>query len=125
MRRAAILLMLGWAFLLIGRADAAEPVRRLDTTADLVAYCDAQGPAEAVRSGQIFCDGFIMGTGLFYLELVRAGTIQRLACAEPTPPLAQVRAAFVAWAKANPQQLGAKPIDGFWQAMAATYPCRK
>jgi hypothetical protein len=124
MRNAAILLMLGGAILLAGRAEAAEPFK-LDTTADLLGYCDSEGPAAAVRDGQAFCDGFIMGTGLFYLELVRAGTIQRMACAEPTPALAQVRAAFVSWAKANPQQLGAKPIDGFWQAMAATYPCRQ
>lgn len=108
-----------------GVATSAEPPR-LSTTGDLVRYCDPAGSAMAMREGQDFCNGFIVGTGLLYLELVRAGTIQPWVCApEPPPTLDEARAAFVAWAKANPQNLGDKPIDGFWRAMAAKYPCSK
>ena len=98
---------------------------KLETTADLVEFCDTVGPVGEVRDGQNFCDGFIAGSGLLYLELVRAGKMNRIACAEPIPTLEQARQAFVAWATANPDYLSSKPIDGLWRAMAETYPCPK
>lgn len=101
-------------------AEAANP-GKLDTTADLLAYCDAAGDPAADLA---FCNGFIAGTGLFYLELVRADAIRPIACKDPTPPLTEIRNAFVTWAKANPGQMGSKPVDGFWRAMAETYPCK-
>jgi hypothetical protein len=108
--------------MLLAQAAAAESPK-LDTTADLIAFCDTEGPVGEVRDGQNFCDGFIAGSGLLYLELVQAGTMKRIACAEPIPTLAQAREAFVAWAAANQEYLTSKPIDGLWRAMAATYPC--
>jgi hypothetical protein len=122
MRAIRAMLLAGSVVPLAGQATAAEPPR-LETTADLVAFCDAQGAPQAVDSGQDFCAGFIAGTGLFYLELVRADAIKPMACAQTTPTLAEARQAFVQWAKANPQYMQTKPIDGFWRAMAATYPC--
>ena len=98
--------------------------RSSNSTADLVAYCDTEGPVGEVRDGQNFCDGFIAGSGLLYFELVRAGEDQaRSPAPSPIPTLAQAREAFVAWATANPDHMQAKPIDGFWRAMADTYPC--
>lgn len=123
MRTIACLLAAGAAALATGAARAEEP--KLETTADLVAYCDTEGPVGEVRDGQNFCDGFIAGSGLFYLELVRAKKIATIACADPIPTLQQARDAFVAWAAANPNGLDDKPIDGFWRAMAASYPCAK
>jgi hypothetical protein len=122
MRNAAFVALFGFLATAAGRADAQEQPK-LETTADLLAYCDTEGPAGEVRDGQNFCDGFIMGNGLLYAEHVRAGTIEPLSCAERVPTLAEARAAFVAWARANPDHLQDKPVDGFWRAMAATYPC--
>ena len=51
--------------------------------------------------------------------------IKQIACADPIPTLAQAREAFVAWAAGNAEHMASKPIDGFWRAMAATYPCPK
>jgi hypothetical protein len=125
MRTIVAFLVGGVAVLGAPVAQAADP-GKLDTTADLLAYCDtSSGPGETAATGESFCNGFIAGTGLFYLELVRAKAIEPLACKDPTPPLAEVRAAFVSWARANPQYLDSKPVDGFWRAMAATYPCPK
>jgi len=120
---------LGCSLLAVGLVVASSQVRaeepKLDTTADLVAYCDTLGTADQVQEGQDFCDGFIAGSGLLYLELVRAGRIAKIACADPIPTLAQAREAFVAWAAGNAGHMASKPIDGFWRAMAATYPCPK
>ena len=104
-RRCAHWLLLLAAGLIGGlvRLQAEEP--KLDTTGDLVAYCDTVGPVGEVRDGQNFCDGFIAGSGLLYLELVEAKKIKKLACADPIPTLSEARDAFVAWAKANPEHL--------------------
>ena len=123
MRTSTIVTATALAMLAAGQALADNP--KLATTADLVAYCDTIGPVDEVRDGQNFCDGFIAGSGLLYLELVRAGRMKKIACAEPIPTLEQAREAFVAWAGANPDQMSTKPIDGLWRAMAETYPCPK
>jgi hypothetical protein len=113
------------AGLMVVAAPAQAENPKLETTADLVAFCDTEGAVGEVRDGQNFCDGFIAGSGLLYLELVRAAKIKKLACADPIPTLAQAREAFVTWANATPEHLTSKPIDGFWRAMAATWPCPK
>ena len=123
MRRIGLLLLAAGVMLVAKEAAAEGP--KLETTADLVAYCDTIGPVGEVRDGQNFCDGFIMGSGLLYLELVAAGKMKQVACAEPTPTLEQARNDLVAWAESHPERLQDKPIDGFWHAMAATYPCPK
>lgn len=125
MRRFGLMLAAAGAVLVADQAAAAAAGPKLDTTADLVEYCDTEGPVGEVRDGQNFCDGFIAGSGLLYLELVAAGTMKQIACAEPIPTLAQARDAFVTWASANPDHLSGKPIDGLWRAMASTWPCPK
>jgi len=123
MRTTGMLALIGGLALIAGPAMAEGP--KLETTADLIAYCDNDGPVGDVRDGQNFCDGFIMGSGLLYLELVAAGEIKRIACADPTPTLAQARTDLVTWAGKHPEHLQSKPIDGLWRAMAETYPCPK
>jgi hypothetical protein len=122
-RNGAAMLLAG-LLLAGGEAGAAGPPP-LDTTRDLLRYCEGTAIDDTAQQDQTFCDGFIAGTGLLYLELVRAGVVQPWACAEPVPDLATVRETFVCWARSNPHFLDAKPIDGFWRAMAAAYPCAR
>lgn len=121
MRTSTIVAAAALAMLAGGQAQAANP--KLETTADLAEFCDTVGPVGEVRDGQNFCDGFIAGSGLLYLELVRAEKIKRIACAEPIPTLEQARMAFVRWTEAHPEAMTEKPIDGLWRAMADSYPC--
>lgn len=118
-------LLLGGALGLVATASEAADAPSFSTTADLVRMCTAAGDAVADDKALAFCDGFIAGTGSLYLELVRTETIRPWACAQRTPTLAEARTAFVSWAAANPQHLQDRPVDGFWRAMAATYPCPK
>ena len=118
MRTVGSWLLAAGMIVVAGQAQAEGP--KLDSTADLVAYCDTEGPVGEVRDGQNFCDGFIAGSGLLYLELVKAKKIKQMACADPIPTLAQAREAFVTWATVNAEHMASKPIDGFWRAMAAT-----
>jgi hypothetical protein len=116
-------------FLAAGMLLAAQPAvaanPKLETTADLVAFCDTIGPVEEVQDGQSFCAGFIAGSGLLYRELVRAGKMRKVTCADPAPTLDEAREAFVAWANENQEHMSSRPIDGLWRAMAETYPCPK
>lgn len=101
-------------------AQIAEPASSF-STGELLNACAADAGAEGPSAE--FCEGFILGTGLFYLELRRAEKIEAWACADPAPDLQQIRRDFVAWARANPERLDDAAIDGFWRAMAQTYPC--
>ena len=94
------------------------------TTRDLLEICTIEDSAAQERSTE-FCEGFILGTGLLYLQMRKANTIKPWACVEtvPTPTLQQIRQAFVTWARNNPQRLEENAVDGFWRSMAATYPC--
>ena len=73
-RNGAVMLLAG-LLLAGGEAGAAGPPP-LDTTRDLLRYCEGTAINDTAQQDQVFCDGFITGTGLFYLELVRAGVLR-------------------------------------------------
>ena len=114
----AVLASVGWEQTAV--AQTADPAASFSTR-DLLNVCVAESGADG-RSAA-FCEGFILGTGLLYLELRRADVIDAWACTEPVPTLRKIRQDFVVWAQKNPEQLGEAAIDGFWRAMAETYPC--
>lgn len=105
-------------------AQAQEPLDpKLETTRALLELCSAEPGSRRYGQRLSYCEGFIAGTGLLYEKLVEAGVIERWACAPHTPSAEEVRVAFVTWAKAHPEHHGDAPVDGFWRAMAATWPC--
>lgn len=113
---------LSFALLLGPGQGRAQEQLRLEKTGDLLRLCSpALGPD--ARAAMSACEGFIVGTGLLYVELVRAKAIRPWACAKELPSLAEARAAFVTWARANPAAMGEDVIDGFWRAMSSAYPC--
>jgi hypothetical protein len=103
------------------RAQPLDP--KLETTRALLELCAAEPGSPRYGARLSYCEGFIAGTGLLYEKLVEAGAIKPWACAPTAPSAEQIRTAFVTWAKANPRYLDEPPVDGFWRAMAATWPC--
>ncbi len=101
--------------------EALDP--KLETTRALLELCSAEPGSKRYGQRLSYCEGFIAGTGLLYQKLVEGGAIKPWACAPHTPSAEEVRGAFVTWAKANPRYLDEAPVDGFWRAMAATWPC--
>jgi hypothetical protein len=96
----------------------------LDSARDLLDVCaPADGDPDA-DAALAFCYGYISGTGEFYIEMVKAEAIDRMACADPVPSLHEIRMAFVDWARANPGELAAGPGHTFWKAMSVAYPCQ-
>jgi hypothetical protein len=117
----AVLLVLAFAQPVV--AQDVKPAANF-TTSSLLEICALDDSAAQMRSAE-FCEGFILGTGLLYLELRKADVIKAWACAEDLPTLPQIREIFVTWARENPQHLDENAVDGFWRAMSATYPCRE
>jgi hypothetical protein len=108
----------------IGAARAQEVLDpKLETTRALLELCAAEPGSKRYGQRLSYCEGFIAGSGLLYEKLVHGGVIKPWACAPDTPTAEEVRVAFVTWAKANPRYLDEAPVDGFWRAMAATWPC--
>ena len=105
-----------------GAGTLAQDGAPLMTTGDLLRLCDeSSGVGSDLRVAQ--CNGFIAGTGLLYLKLQRAGVIRQWVCAPEQTGLAEARAAFVTWARANPTAREEDVTDGFWRAMANRWPC--
>ncbi|MCS6878039.1 MAG: Rap1a/Tai family immunity protein [Geminicoccaceae bacterium] len=103
---------------------AAQPLDpKLETTRALLELCAAEPGSPRYGARLSYCEGFIAGTGLLYEKLVEAGAIRPWACAPSPPSAEEIRTAFVRWARANPRYLDEPPVDGFWRAMAATWPC--
>ncbi|BCX19115.1 MAG: hypothetical protein KatS3mg117_2797 [Geminicoccaceae bacterium] len=105
----------------VGHAQPIDP--KLETTRALLELCAAEPGSPRYGARLSYCEGFIAGTGLLYEKLVAAGVIKPWACAPTAPSAEEIRTAFVTWAKANPRYLDEPPVDGFWRAMAATWPC--
>lgn len=97
----------------------AQPAYSQNITAgELAARCSS-----VAETDKQLCYGFILGAGQLYAELLRAETIEPMACAEPAPTLEAIAAVFVNWVDANPMKASARAIDGMMQAAAETWPC--
>jgi hypothetical protein len=94
------------------------------TTSDLVALCGA-APDDASYIGAInFCRGFGVGAYHYYLALAASSPEARYVCfPDPPPSRDTVRAAFVAWAGAHPEEMGKAPVDSLFRYLAEAYPC--
>jgi len=115
MRRA---LTIGTLALALAAAGVATPAAAIDSTADLRAACAAED--EATRN---LCFGYIQGVGHLYVELLRAGAIGQIACADPVPTLEVIRVAVVDWIDTNPQHAADSAVDGLMRASATIWPC--
>ena len=71
-----------------------------------------------------FCEGFATGAYQYYLALAARDPGERVVCLpDPTPSRDQIKADFVAWAKANPSALNDPPVESIFRYLAEAYPC--
>jgi hypothetical protein len=84
--------------------------------AELCASSDAAGVA--------YCRGFLVGAGQYHEASTARGGLAPMFClGEAMPTVEQAQAAFVAWARANPQHAGDRAIDGVMRWATIAYPC--
>jgi hypothetical protein len=118
---AALLLALGAAPALAQTAPASGL-----TTSGLADLCGANAAADATGAASVaFCRGFLISAGQYHAELTQGASrrppVFCLPGAAPTMEAAQ--AAFVTWARANPQHGGDKALVGLMRWAASAYPC--
>lgn len=113
MRRA-----LAVATLALAAGFVAAPAAAIETTGDLRAACAADD--EATRN---LCFGYIQGVGHLYVELLRAGAIGQIACADPVPTLEVIRVSVIEWIDTNPEHAADSAVDGLMRASATIWPC--
>jgi hypothetical protein len=95
------------------------------SVAHLASLC-AAGPDNPNHSEAIgLCHGFLIGVGQYHAALhPRGSALPPVFCLpHPPPSLQQVTAAFVAWAKANPQYGSERAVEGVMRWAHSAYPC--
>ena len=106
---------------LAGSVQAAELQRfRIEDTGGLADLCAKSDDVQARQ----FCNGFIVGAGTMYREVVRAGGMKPVACVDKEPTLEDARLAFVGFMDKNKAVRDEPAIDGFFRAMSAKWPCK-
>ncbi|HKD46745.1 MAG TPA: Rap1a/Tai family immunity protein [Rhizomicrobium sp.] len=94
------------------------------TTADLIALCNTDPSQSNYIAAIHFCEGFATGAYQYYLSVAADSPTDRYVCLpNPPPSRDSVKAAFVAWAQANPDSLTQAPVDSLFRYLGTTYPC--
>ncbi len=96
----------------------------LESTADLVALCEADPAEEIYAAAMQFCRGFGVGAYHYYLAIAAHNPADRYVCLpDPAPSREALRAEFVAWAHANAAAMTAPPVESLFRYLGETYPC--
>ena len=95
------------------------------TVAALAEVCATPSSSPDYTAFRYFCAGFLSGVSQYHAALHPVGGARApLFCVpDPPPRLADAAAAFVAWARANPQFGGETAADGLMRFARQTYPC--
>lgn len=124
---AALLAVIGATSARPSSAQAvADQTPRSALTGDLAALCATASADATGAAARAWCHGFIVSAAQYHGSLAAANPATgRVYCvADPDRlTLDEVRGAFVAWSRANPQYGGDRAIDGLMRFAAATWPC--
>ncbi len=98
------------------------------TTEDLYNLCSvSEGHGDYVASSYA-CRGFIAGAVQYHDGVSDAKNLKRLICYPASATLADGKAAFLSWGKANKNDAALMkevPVIGLVKALAEKYPCAK
>lgn len=98
---------------------------RVATTGDLAQLCEASPTDPTGIAALHFCHGFAVGAYRYHQIAAAASGRPPLFCEpDPRPTRDQATAAFVAWARQHPERMDTQPVEGLFEFLAQTYPCR-
>lgn len=117
------------ASLVAYEAQAASVTRddfEVQTTANLVALCNAGESDPFYTPARNFCHGFAVGTyRVLVTEEASSRSKRKMFCMPATGPNRdQAIAAFTQWAGSRPKVLASSPTDGIVSYLTAEYPCK-
>ncbi len=118
-------LMLAFATIwpLAGHAAVTEDTFQLRTTGDLVELCSATPKDQMGTAALHFCEGFGIGVFRVLQEVQSVRGLKMFCVPDPMPTRNEAFAAFMAWAKANPDKMGMAPQDGVTEFLSTQYSC--
>jgi hypothetical protein len=92
---------------------------------DLVDLCSATPQDQDYLQAIHFCQGFAVGAYQYYREVATNSPSYRFICLpDPPPSRDEAIAAFVAWARQNPQYLDDTAVDALFRYLSEAYPCK-
>ncbi|MDA8232923.1 MAG: Rap1a/Tai family immunity protein [Magnetospirillum sp.] len=95
------------------------------TTGDLVDLCATPTSDPLYTAAINFCQGFMVGAYQYHNLAVQAEGRQPLVCPPNPPPTRDESIArFVAWSHSHPSALSTAPVEGMFEFLTQTYPCR-
>jgi hypothetical protein len=104
---------------------ATEQNFKVNTTEDLVNLCATQPSDPLYTPAANFCEGFLVGAYQYHTYTVAAEGRKPLVCPPSPPPTRnETVAKFIDWGRMNRSAMGTQPVEGMFQFLAQTFPCR-
>lgn len=95
----------------------------LRTTEDLLDICTLEPSHTSHFEAQAFCFGYFQGGADFHEALAAGPGFEPIACPTGEVTVRDVVEVFVAYARAHPELLDARPMDTAFRAVGERWPC--
>lgn len=107
-----------------GRA-ATEEDFLVKTTGNLIDLCSAPREDPLYTAAVNFCEGFMVGAYRYHVASVQAEGGKPLVCPPNPPPSRDESVArFIAWSRAHPEAMNTTPVEGLFEFLSQSFPCR-
>lgn len=95
------------------------------STGNLVDLCSTKPSDPLYTAAMNFCEGFFVGAYQYHQLSVQAEGRHPLVCPpSPAPTRSESISRFVAWAGSHEAALSTQPVEGLFEFLAQTFPCR-
>jgi hypothetical protein len=127
-KTAILLVQIGFALGLMGSSPALAVTEQdfyAKSTGNLVNLCSAK-PSDPLYTAAVnFCEGFVIGAYQYHQLSAQAEGRQPLVCPpSPMPSRDESISRFVDWAGSHQAALSTQPVEGVFEFLAQTFPCR-
>ena len=96
----------------------------LSDGAALVTACTVPVDDPLYQTAKGFCLGYMTGAMQLYRAAAASPNVKNFVCPDHVVSRAEMRAVFLEWAAANPQQLSEPAIDSLVRSAVAKFPCQ-
>jgi Rap1a immunity proteins len=96
---------------------------QVETAQDLLDICTLDQSHPSYWEAKAFCYGYFQGGVDFHHALSSGPNFQPIACPTDEATVRDAVAAFVAYARANPEDLSERPMDVVFRAVSEKWPC--
>ena len=98
---------------------------QVDTSQDLLDICTVEPSHESHWEAQAYCLGYLRGGYDFHQALASGPEYEPITCPTEDVSLRDAVDVFVAYVRANPDRLAARPMDTVFRAISGRWPCEE